>query len=476
MDNARRFLWDEDEAVATRARTSANSSSGGNQFNTRDFAVDQSVNLMALDDGVDVMSSRSGASNTSNTSRLSGSIAGLFRATTGTEGRSGASGGAGRFDEYGDAAPSADAEEYISVKQRRMTPLWSALVNACNAVSCGGLKGMRLVICVAVGIILVAVGLILFLPGDSEQSGGSEPSSTVNTNDPRYMNIKERIITDQITPQDVLESSISPQQAALQWIVDEDPAKLPFDHPALMDRYSLAVFYYSSINSLKTPVAGGWTNSDGWLTEKGICAWYGIQCLPREQEATAANNFAPFSKTYDDNARITGILLPEMNIEGVIPEEWGVALDQLTILDLQDNKLSNHLPSSLGNLMKLRDLLVRGNDLVGQLPSELGALTNLHQLNLAKNEFSGNIPASWSNLKELRNFAVSHNLLTGGFPDVSKMTRMLGLFLDNNDFEGEIPTYLETFTDLCKFFFWQSKHYMLNRFSSISPFVFPCVV
>jgi hypothetical protein len=198
------------------------------------------------------------------------------------------------------------------------------------------------------------------------------------------------------------------------------------------------------------PVSGGWTNSDNWMTEKGICSWYGIECLPREQEATEENNFAPFTNTYDDNARITGILLQGNNIEGEIPSEFGHALDELLTLDLQSNQIGHVLPSSLGKLRQLRNLLLRENLLSGSLPHEYGYMTNLHQLNLAKNSFEGSVPILWSDMKELRMYSLENNLLTGTFPNIGDMKKLIGLFFDDNDFVGTIPESLTILTDLCK--------------------------
>ena len=451
VENARRFLWDEEDSSMTSGRSGRTSQSAGTTqsrggFSTRDFAVDQSVNLMAMGEdpvrGAAVGAAGGGHSGSSaNSSRL----AGLFRATTGTEAN------AGRFDEYGDAAPSADAEEYIaSDKRGRIGPVWTAcaaawysFLDAC-ALLCGRLGGasgrkQRFVLaCLLVGLGLLGGGLYVAFRGDGTESGSS------NTGDERLNSVIETLVNSKMVPRAVLKSrSPSPQKSAMEWIVEENT--IGSDHVAFLDRYALAVFYFSSSNSR----TAGWTNADGWLTEKGICSWYGIECVPREQEATEANNFTPFTRVYDDNAPITGIKLSNNEIEGVLPQEFGLALSNLITLDLQNNHLSHSLPSTLGKLGQLRDLLVRGNQIVGTLPTELSGLSQLHQLHLADNQFEGTVPEEWAALKELRSLAVSHNLLTGSFPDTSKMTHLLNLYLDDNDFEGSLPTYLAELTDLC---------------------------
>jgi hypothetical protein len=272
---------------------------------------------------------------------------------------SGGSGKAPRFDEYGDAAPSADADEYISDKRRRLNPVWAAIVNTADSTKMVlgrfGLHGSKLVMCLLVGFGLVGGGLYLALSSsdgsDRSSSAAAAGGDVINTDGLRYNKIKQRILDANLTPSPLLEASgTSPQKLALSWIAQQDPAQLAFDHPALLDRYCLAVFYFISQNAAD----GGWTNSDGWLTGTGICAWYGIECVPREQEATEENEFNPFTSTYDDNDRVIGILLNDNGIESEIPHEWGIGLDRLITLNLDNNELHHTLPSTLGKLENLR--------------------------------------------------------------------------------------------------------------------------
>jgi hypothetical protein len=448
VENARRFLWDEEDASLTSGRSGRTSHSAGTVqsrggFSTRDFAVDQSVNLMAMgEDPVRGAAGVAGGSGGIDVVPTSSRFAGLFRATTGTEG------GVGRFDEYGDAAPSADAEEYISSdKRRRIGPLWTACANisvslldgcalTCGLVGGAGSNRRRILLaCLLVGLSLLAGGLYVAFRGDGDQSS------------PDYERRKkaiEKLVNANLATKGILQSSSSsPQKSALEWILEENT--IGSDSEAFLDRYTLAVFYFSSRNA----GTGGWTKADNWMSEKGICSWYGIECVPRNQEATEANNFSPVTRTYDDNDRITAIKLSDNGIEGILPKEFGLALGNLETLDVQNNNLSHTLPSTLGKLSQLRVLLLRGNQMVGTLLSELGALTNLHQLHVGNNQFEGAVPKEWAGLKELRSFALSHNLLTGSFPDTSKMPRLINLYLDDNDFEGSLPPVLGELTDLC---------------------------
>jgi hypothetical protein len=70
---------------------------------------------------------------------------------------------------------------------------------------------------------------------------------------------------------------------------------------------------------------------------------------------------------------------------------------------------------------------------------------------LASNNMDGSVPTELSASHEIRALALSHNLFTGSFPDLSKMSRLSLLYLDDNDFTGGIPEYMENLTDLRKF-------------------------
>jgi len=139
-------------------------------FSTRDYIVDQSVNLMDIGDQGGIGGGAGGG-----TTRLSGAgggaaaaigdvssnnssifssinISGLFRANTGVEDPQ-------FLDAYGDAAPSADPEEYNdSDKRRRVSPLWAALRSRRCMTLVVALIGLSLVIVTIIGTVTNSKG------------------------------------------------------------------------------------------------------------------------------------------------------------------------------------------------------------------------------------------------------------------------------------------------------------------------------
>ena len=67
---------------------------------------------------------------------------------------------------------------------------------------------------------------------------------------------------------------------------------------------------------------------------------------------------------------------------------------------LNNNKLTGPIPSWLGNLTELKQLLINDNVLTGSIPSSLTNLMNLNQLYLTGNDLSGCIPPSLHDLPE----------------------------------------------------------------------------
>ena len=117
-----------------------------------------------------------------------------------------------------------------------------------------------------------------------------------NDNSKKLKAIKAAIIDAKISYAEDFEDSDSPQSRSLDWIVNHDEAKLEISDPFILQRYSLMVLWFGTAY---TPVESKrknkrierdnekedegesvvlreiWNNSDGWITSRGICSWYG---------------------------------------------------------------------------------------------------------------------------------------------------------------------------------------------------------
>jgi hypothetical protein len=340
-------------------------------------------------------------------SGFSSRVAGLFRG-------SGATDAPPRFDEYGDAAPSTESEEYISDKSRRNSPIF-ALIRGCME--------NKAFIVVVLGLIgFVVLGVLL---------GGNRRSA--NT-------MKRYIVDHGISPASAFDDSDSPQSLALKWLTKKDPAKLNPADPGAVDRYILAVFYYGSNGQ-----QGGWKSSTNWLTRKGVCSWEGVECIPRE-----VNGVDLPTRSYDANGSIIGFVLPSNGMKGTIPSEFA-QFPELMTLDLSDNGISGTIPTMFGKMDKVRNLIFWKNALAGTFPIELTALTRLYQLHLGDNQLTGYIPDDIGLMTSLRTLSFSSNKFEGFFPYVEDCLKLVRLHVDNNKFGATLPAWLGSLTELSEY-------------------------
>ncbi|KFK26616.1 hypothetical protein AALP_AA8G271800 [Arabis alpina] len=149
----------------------------------------------------------------------------------------------------------------------------------------------------------------------------------------------------------------------------------------------------SALQALKsewTRSPEGWEGSDPCGTN-----WVGITCI---------------------NDRIVSISVANLNLEGKLSGDIS-ALTELQILDLSfSTGLSGPLPPNIGDLKKLRNLILVGCSFSGQIPDSIGSLEQLIYLSLNSNQFSGTIPASIGRLSKLYWFDIADNQLEGEIP------------------------------------------------------------
>ncbi|CAB4304974.1 unnamed protein product [Prunus armeniaca] len=89
----------------------------------------------------------------------------------------------------------------------------------------------------------------------------------------------------------------------------------------------------------------------------------------------------------------------------------------LTLIDLSSNRFEGEIPEGpVGNLRGLVLLNLSNNSLTGHIPSSLGDLAALESLDLSQNQLSGRIPSNLAQLTFLAYFNVSHNHLSGPIP------------------------------------------------------------
>ena len=184
--------------------------------------------------------------------------------------------------------------------------------------------------------------------------------------------VYQRIVQSGLSlPSDVDDES-SAQHKALVWISSFDAAKIHPKDRGMLQRYSLAVLFFSTfasedvvdaedvndiVSKPATPLGEGWKDRTNWMTSKGHCSWAGVQCHHRD--GTSVTN-----TIYDGNEGVTVLNLTSNNLDGTVPREIK-GLGDLRILDLGDNLIQGTLPSALGHLEALQMLYLDGNGIEG---------------------------------------------------------------------------------------------------------------
>jgi len=271
----------------------------------------------------------------------------------------------------------------------------------------------------------------------------------------RFGSMRRRILESGLSRDTDLQDVYSPQYKALKWIADMDGASLSLKDHGILQRYSLAVLFFSTFSSNELPtldslkdledkpvtaLGEGWKDRTNWLTSKGHCSWAGVQCHHRD--GTSLTN-----TVYDGNEGVTVLNLTANNLDGTLPGEIK-GLGDLRILDLGDNLIQGTLPAALGHLEALQMLYLDGNGIDGTLPRSMGELVHVTHIYMSNNYLEGQIPVELSNLSNLHTLALYQNSLTGTLPDLSGLSALEYLYLDSNYITGEMPESLADLTAL----------------------------
>ncbi|KAJ4982361.1 hypothetical protein NE237_033198 [Protea cynaroides] len=144
---------------------------------------------------------------------------------------------------------------------------------------------------------------------------------------------------------------------------------------------------------------------------------------------------------------ITNIQLKGLNLTGVLPEEFA-NLPHLQEIDLTRNYLNGSIPIRWAQI-PLVIISVLGNRISGSIPTEIGGIATLEQLVLEQNELDGTFPPELGNLSRLRRFYASANNFTGTIPETyGNLTSLKEFSITGNDISGKIPYFIGNWTEL----------------------------
>ncbi|CAB9517379.1 Leucine rich repeat N-terminal domain [Seminavis robusta] len=257
-----------------------------------------------------------------------------------------------------------------------------------------------------------------------------------------------------------------------------------------------------ALNLLYSATGGKhWTSSDKWSTDAPVCSWEGIECgdgSPEDDTGVTAiklekKNLAgslptalwslpsirsillsgneDLSITFDglSNAASTlqvlqvsntkmdslegieqatslkDLFVDENGLTGAFPHEIFDLHNSLEKFRLSANYFYGSLPTEITKMTKLMEFHAADNEFYATIPSELALLTKLQSVALNENLFYGDLPTELSNMPQLQIFSVRRERkagprLSGKIPPFNNCPSLTVLFLDGNDFSGEIPS------------------------------------
>lgn len=212
-----------------------------------------------------------------------------------------------------------------------------------------------------------------------------------------------------------LDNSLSPQYKAYSWLVTSNGDDSLSD-VLLLQRYGLGTLYFRLVSTktnifnfqwffshiiytlylfLFSTAGHGWTNQDGWLSDKSVC-------------------------------------------------EWGMvgtcAAGSVTELDLQSNNLVGHLPVELTHVRSLGKILYI--PMACWCASWISNCTSVHSrtphsketLDLTDNELYGTIPTQYGKFDDMEIIRMGGNLLTGNIPlELADLMNLQELYLHANE-------------------------------------------
>jgi hypothetical protein len=230
--------------------------------------------------------------------------------------------------------------------------------------------------------------------------------------------------------------SCVPQNQALLWLASADG--IPYPDASLSQRYILALLFILWNGPQ-------WTVSEGWLSSNIECSWNGVSCDRFGQvigiDLYNNNVNGILGSDFSQLTALTALTMSLNGMKGSLPTELG-NLGALTILSLDSNQLTGAIPSELGRLSVLSELHLGNNQLSGTFPTWIGQLQYLNTLNMLNNTFTPHsIPTEIGLLTNLQNLVLGFDNLTGTIPtELFALESLQILDLGSNSLTGTLPS------------------------------------
>lgn len=163
-----------------------------------------------------------------------------------------------------------------------------------------------------------------------------------------------------------------------------------------------------------------WKENENWVTTAPLRDWHGV--------------------TASRSDTVTLLWLLQNNMNGPLPTELG-NLTKLTQLIITGAKgVTGPIPTSLARLGELDELNLSGLGLTGTIPPELAQLDKLTGLFLSDLQLSDSIPSEFGDFAALGELEISGSGITGSIPsELGQIDSLYTLTIIETSVSGEIP-------------------------------------
>ena len=344
-----------------------------------------------------------------------------------------------------------------------------------RATRCSSLQVMIQTICWSskrrrlwcAGFVMILTLLIVVVSLVARAERLSPEEKQFQQNALRLHSIQDMVVEQGISHSDDFKDATSAESRALRWISYTDPARLDpqtTNATILLQRYALAVLYYSSYIAFEVSAGKqhpierdddvqyqgvpnpGWRRSDYWMSAKGICQWYGVECPPKRIGASLISN-GVVKNQYDENGMVLALNMTNNQVYGQLSSSLK-ALEAMYALDLSHNHIQGTFPNQVGYMFSIKTLYLHQNQMTGAIPADIGFLEQCQDLNLGHNAFTNTIPSEINRLYNLVSLTLQHNQLSGQVPWVSKLAHLRTIAINDNRLNVTFPFTLARLSNL----------------------------
>ncbi|KAK8602086.1 hypothetical protein V6N12_051904 [Hibiscus sabdariffa] len=153
------------------------------------------------------------------------------------------------------------------------------------------------------------------------------------------------------------------------------------------------------------------------------------------------NNFGGQTPTWllENNTRLQQFLMSGNSFKGPLQSPKHANVNMFEV-DMSNNEMQGQVPMNIcSTFPQLEYFSLSRNAFEGTIPPCFGGLKSLSLLDLSSNNFSRGILEELAKSNSLQTLRLSNNNLSGKIPTSILISNIDGLYLDGNNFHGEIP-------------------------------------